>query len=98
MGEVMADTGGRPDKAERDALTVEVGYALCSAAFAALVLYGAIVGPALLFELPRFVEQLMGHAGLVLAPLLFVVRVVSVLVRFRRTGQPNQPGGTIPDS
>ncbi|MFI6654677.1 DUF6332 family protein [Streptomyces sp. NPDC050523] len=94
----MADSGGRRNKAERDALTVEVGYALCSAAFAALVLYGAIAGPALLFELPHLAESLLRRAALVLAPVLFAVRLVSVLVRYRQAGQPSQPGRTSPDS
>ncbi|MFG2792575.1 DUF6332 family protein [Streptomyces sp. NPDC048419] len=94
----MTDSGGRRNKAERDALTVEVGYALSSAAFAGLVLYGAIAGPALLFELPHLAESLLRLVALVLAPVLFAVRVVSVLVRYRRTGQPNQPGRTRPDS
>ncbi|MGY6018902.1 DUF6332 family protein [Streptomyces spinosirectus] len=94
----MADSGGRRNKAERDALTVEVGYALCSAAFAALILYGAIAGPALLFELPHLAESLLRHAALVLAPVLFAVRLVSVLLRYRQAGQPSQPGRTRPDS
>jgi hypothetical protein len=94
----MADSGGRRNKAERDALTVEVGYALCSAAFAGLVLYGAVAGPALLFELPHLAERLLRLVALVLAPVLFAVRVVSVLVRYRRAGQPSQPGRTRPDS
>ncbi|CAM5660902.1 MULTISPECIES: DUF6332 family protein [Streptomyces] len=95
----METYGGRRSQAERDAITVEIGYALCSALFAAAVLFGAVAGPALLFELPGSVELLLLRVGLVLAPLLFVARVVSVLVRFRREGaQPSQPGRTSPDS
>lgn len=95
----METYGGRRSQAERDAITVEIGYALCSALFAAAVLFGAVAGPALLFELPRSVELLLFRVGLALAPLLFVARVVSVLVRFRRDGaQPSQPGRTNPDS
>ncbi|MER6247030.1 MULTISPECIES: DUF6332 family protein [Streptomyces] len=95
----METYGGRRSQAERDAITVEIGYALCSALFAAAVLFGAVAGPALLFELPRSAELLLLRVGLVLAPLLFVARVVSVLVRFRREGaQPSQPGRTSPDS
>ena len=95
----METYGGRRSQAERDAITVEIGYALCSALFAAAVLFGAVAGPALLFELPRSVELLLLRVGLVLAPLLFVARVVGVLVRFRREGaQPSQPGRTSPDS
>ncbi|WP_069771975.1 DUF6332 family protein [Streptomyces sp. LUP30] len=88
----------RRSQAERDAITVEIGYALFSAAFAAAVLFGAAAGPALLFELPPTVEKLSLRTGLALAPLVFLVRVVSVLVRFRRDAQPSQPGRTSPDS
>ncbi|WP_020137053.1 DUF6332 family protein [Streptomyces sp. 351MFTsu5.1] len=95
----METYGGRRSQAERDAITVEIGYALCSALFAAAALFGAVAGPVLLFELPRSVELLLLRGGLVLAPLLFAARVVSVLVRFRREGaQPSQPGRTSPDS
>ena len=88
----------RRSQAERDAITVEIGYALFSAAFAAAVLFGAVAGPALLFELPPVAEKLSLRTGLVLAPVVFAVRVVSVLVRFRGGGQPSQPGRTSPDS
>ncbi|MFL4902493.1 DUF6332 family protein [Streptomyces sp. MMS24-I2-30] len=94
----MEAYGGRRGQAERDAITVEIGYALCSAAFAAAVLFGAVAGPALLFALPDTVEHVSLRTGLVLAAVLFVVRVVSVLVRFRQASQPSQPGRTRPDS
>jgi len=94
----METYGGRRGQSERDAITVEIGYALCSAAFAAAVLFGAVAGPALLFELPDTVELLLVRTGLVLAPVLFLARVVSVLVRFRTASQPSQPGRTSPDS
>jgi hypothetical protein len=80
-------------------MTVEIGYALVSAVFAAAVLFGAVAGPALLFELPYTLELLLVRTGLVLAPVLFVARVISVLVRFRQEpSQPSQPGRTSPDS
>ncbi|MFH0179706.1 DUF6332 family protein [Streptomyces cacaoi] len=94
----MSGYGGRRTQAERDAITVEIGYALCSAVFAAAVLFGAVAGPALLFELPDLAEKSLLRAGLALAPVVFVVRVVSVLVRLRTGGQPSQPGRTNPDS
>ncbi|MGC5038849.1 DUF6332 family protein [Streptomyces sp. DT190] len=94
----MTGHGGRRSQAERDAITVEIGYALCSAAFAAAVVFGAVAGPALLFDLPDTAETLLVNAGIVLAPLLFGARVVSVLLRFRTAGQPSQPGRTSPDS
>ena len=94
----MERDGRRRSQAERDATTVEIGYALCSAAFAAAVVFGAVAGPALLFHLPHVGRVVLLRAGLVLAPVLFVARVVHVLVRFRPGGQPSQPGRTRPDS
>ncbi|EFL30239.1 predicted protein [Streptomyces viridochromogenes DSM 40736] len=94
----MTHHGGRRTQAERDAITVEIGYAPCSAAFTAAVLLGAVAGPALLFGLPDTAELLLPRIGSVLAPVLFAARVVSVLVRFRSAGQPSQPGRTSPDS
>ncbi len=79
-------------------MTVEIGYALFSAAFAAAVVFGAVAGPALLFELPVTIEKVLLAAGTSLAPVLFVFRVASVLVRFRQAAQPSQPGRTSPDS
>ncbi|MEV5490744.1 DUF6332 family protein [Streptomyces bobili] len=108
----MTGYGGRRTQAQRDAITVEIGYALLSAAFAAAVLFGAVAGPALLFQLPDTVEKVLLRAGLLAMPVLFIVRVVSVLIRFpaphrightdgetgRPGGQPSQPGRTSPDS
>ncbi|MBT3162351.1 hypothetical protein HTV80_04400 [Streptomyces sp. Vc74B-19] len=93
-----AGGGGRRGQAERDAATVETGYALCSAAFAAAVVFGAVAGPALLFTLPGTVETLLVRGGAVLAGALFTVRTGYVLIRFRRAAQPSQPGRTSPDS
>ncbi|MFI6357616.1 DUF6332 family protein [Streptomyces sp. NPDC050743] len=89
--------GGRR-KARQDAATVEIGYALVSAAFAAAVLFGAVAGPALLFGLPPLLSKVLLRLGTAVAPVVFVARVVSVLVRFRRAAQPSQPGRTNPDS
>ncbi|MFG3015009.1 DUF6332 family protein [Streptomyces cinerochromogenes] len=90
--------GGRRTKAEQDAATVEIGYALVSAAFAAAVLFGAVAGPALLFDLPDLLSEVLLRLGTAVAPVVFMARVISVLVRFRQTAQPNQPGRTNPDS
>ncbi|MFF3331639.1 DUF6332 family protein [Streptomyces sp. NPDC002888] len=94
----MTTYGGRRSQAERDAITVEIGYALFSAAFAAAVVFGAVAGPALLLDLPDTPSRLLLRTGTVLAPVLFAARVVSVLLRFRRAAQPSQPGRTSPDS
>ncbi|MGY0065796.1 DUF6332 family protein [Streptomyces sp. QTS137] len=88
----------RRTQAERDAITVEIGYALCSAVFAAAVVFGAAAGPALLFTLPDASEGLLLGAGMVLAPVLFLVRVISVLTRFRAPARPGRPGRAKPDS
>ncbi|MDN3025743.1 DUF6332 family protein [Streptomyces sp. S.PB5] len=97
----MTGYGGRRDQAARDAVTVEIGYALFSAAFAAAVVFGALAGPALLFDLPPTVEKVLIRVGLGIAPVLFMARVISVLLRFRHEDaapQPSQPGRTSPDS
>lgn len=94
----MTGHGGRRTQADRDAVTVEIGYALCSAAFAALVVLGAVAGPALLFALPGAVETALVHSGSVLAALLFPARVAGVLLRFRRAARPGRSGRTGPDS
>lgn len=95
----------RRTAADRDAITIEIGYALLSAAFAAAVVFGAVAAPKVAFSAPYVVERgllLLASGG---AALVFVVRVVTVLRRFGRTqresrspGQPNQPGRTRPDS
>ncbi|MFJ8531964.1 DUF6332 family protein [Streptomyces sp. NPDC093591] len=101
----MTTYGGRRDQAERDAITVEIGYALCSAAFAAAVLFGAVAGPAFAFDLSAGARSTLVGAGATAAGVVFVARVVSVLVRFGRrkaagdeAAQPSQPGRTNPDS
>ncbi len=83
---------GRRTQADRDAITVEIGYALVSAAFAAAVALGAVAGPALLFELPDVVETWLLRGGTVLAALLFAVRTASVLAAFRRRGRSGRTG------
>ncbi|MFE2277592.1 DUF6332 family protein [Streptomyces sp. NPDC059454] len=94
----MTGYGGRRSQAGRDAITIEIGYALCSAAFAAAVVLGAVAGPALLFELPGAFETVLRRTGSLLATVLFAVRTVAVLVRFRRAAQPSQPGRANPGS
>ncbi|MFG3265768.1 MULTISPECIES: DUF6332 family protein [Streptomyces] len=86
----MTGYGGRRTQAQRDAITVEIGYALLSAAFAAAVLFGAVAGPALLFQLPDTVEKVLLRAGLLAAPVLFLARVVSVLIRFPEQRLPER--------
>lgn len=81
-------------------MTVEIGYAVFSAAFVAAVVLGAVSGPALLFDLPVLVKKTLITSGVLLAVALFAVRVVTVLVRFGRAAgaHPSHPGRTNPDS
>ncbi|MFJ5533710.1 DUF6332 family protein [Streptomyces sp. NPDC093261] len=103
----MENHGGRPlggrrrrTQAERDAITVEIGYALATAAFAAALLFGAVAGPVFAFGLAGTARHTLLVSGAIGAAALFTVRVVSVLVRLGRGagGQPSQPGRTSPDS
>ena len=104
---------GHRSQARRDAVTVEIGYALCSGVFLAAVAFGVVAGPAWAFGLSTAVQGTLIVCGATLGAVLFVVRVVSVLNRFARehdgtsggthdaTGggaQPSQPGRTNPDS
>ncbi|MFF0447553.1 DUF6332 family protein [Streptomyces sp. NPDC004609] len=96
---------GRRTQADRDAVTVEIGYALVSAVFVAAVAFGVIAGPKLMFAMPYAVERGLLLAGCTAAVLVFTVRVVTVLCRFSRGNrpggeppQPSQPGRTSPDS
>ncbi|WP_328557100.1 MULTISPECIES: DUF6332 family protein [unclassified Streptomyces] len=88
-------------QAQRDAVTVEIGYALASAAFVAAVAFGVVTGPALFLDLsPGFVRALVA-SGTTLATALFALRVATVLFRFHHHApapQPSQPGRTSPDS
>ncbi|MDF2268473.1 DUF6332 family protein [Streptomyces coacervatus] len=94
----MTEYGGRRNQAERDAITVEIGYALCSAAFAAAVVFGTVAGPAFVFDVSAAVRSVLLGSGATVAAVVFFARVVSVLMRFRRPDQPSQPGRTNPDS
>ncbi|MCN9240360.1 DUF6332 family protein [Streptomyces sp. RY43-2] len=92
MGSSGRTTGRaqRRSQAERDAITVEIGYALCSAAFAAALAFGAVAGPAFAFHLSGSTRHALVVSGAVVAAVLFVVRVVSVLLRFGRATSPTR--------
>jgi hypothetical protein len=88
-------------------MTVEIGYALVSAAFVAGLTFAGVLVPALfLFDPGPTVRLLLLPAAATAAALAFVLRVTHVLWRFpRREGieppapdQPGQPGRTSPDS
>ncbi len=95
----MEPDGVRRTQADRDALTVEIGYALLSAVFVAALAFGVIAGPKLMFTMPYTIERGLLVTGAAVAAALFVLRVVTVLWRFTPPSrQPSQPGRTSPDS
>ncbi|MEU6734162.1 DUF6332 family protein [Streptomyces physcomitrii] len=89
---------GRRGQRERDAITVEIGYALCSALLAAALVFGAVAGPTFVFALPDLAARLLRLGAIGLATAVFSLRVVFVLWRFTGRAQPSQPGRTRPDS
>ncbi|MFI8103379.1 DUF6332 family protein [Streptomyces sp. NPDC086023] len=84
--------GRRRTQADRDAITVEIGYALFSGAFAAALVFGAVAGPAFFFTLPRWAERALPLAGGALAATVFVLRITHVLWRFGRRGTDGTDG------
>lgn len=90
----------RRTQAERDANTVEIGFAL----FVATSLAGGTIlvigSPAFFFGVTSPREATLVRAGVIAGAVVFVVTLVAILVRHRRrtTRQPSQPGRTRPDS
>ncbi|MEU8679682.1 DUF6332 family protein [Streptomyces sp. NPDC048560] len=102
---------GRRSQEDRDAITVETGYALASATFVAAAAFAGITAPALVLDLSAAGERVLTTVGCSVAVLAFVARLVHVLWRFSRRSpgevslppsrqppQPSQPGRTSPDS
>ncbi|MEU0157477.1 DUF6332 family protein [Streptomyces sp. NPDC006261] len=89
--------GERRTQAERDAMTVEIGYALVSSAVLAGLTFAAASAPALLlFDPGRTARTMVLGLATAAAVLAFAVRVVHVLWRFpRREGR--RLGGPPPD-
>lgn len=85
-------TTERRSQAERDATTVEIGYALFSACFLAALVFAAIAGPAAVWELPQPVEKSLVVAGAGIAGVLGVLRVVHVLWRHGQRPETRPPG------
>ncbi|MCX5197147.1 DUF6332 family protein [Streptomyces sp. NBC_00249] len=83
---------GRRGSAERDAVTVEIGYAFVSACFAAALVFAAVYGAAPALGLSRAAHGFLEVAGGVLAGVVFLLRVVHVLWRFGRRGNPDARG------
>lgn len=100
-GDSERGNGGR--QARRDAVTVEIGFAVVTGALLAGALFCLLGAPVLLF--PSMAEG--ARHGLLLAASAaaavgFLGRVVRVLWRFPGTAeaapQPSRPGRTSPDS
>ncbi|AVZ71653.1 hypothetical protein SLUN_05045 [Streptomyces lunaelactis] len=90
---------GRRTQAERDAITVETGYALASGFLVGGLTFLGVAGPTMVFPMPPAAERGLVVGGAVAGAVVFVLRVVTVLWRFPRTPpQPSQPGRTSPDS
>ncbi|MFG2500992.1 DUF6332 family protein [Streptomyces sp. NPDC048441] len=89
---------GRRTQAQRDAATVEIGFALFVATSLAGAAFLAVTAANHLFGGSSPSQHTMHRIGAVVAATVFVVSVVTILVRHRRSRQPSQPGRTKPDS
>ncbi|MGW7198644.1 DUF6332 family protein [Streptomyces chryseus] len=87
---------GTRTRAQRDAMTIEIGYALLSAAVLAGLTFAAITVPWLLASPGP--DRAVLVAGGAPAVVVFVLRVVHVLRGYRGAPgtQPGQPGRTGP--
>ncbi|MFE2475866.1 DUF6332 family protein [Streptomyces sp. NPDC001194] len=74
----------RRTQADRDAITIEIGYAFVSGCVAAALTFGAVYGPALVFELSPTADAALKVAAGVLAGVVFLFRITHVLWRFAR--------------
>ncbi|KOU82779.1 DUF6332 family protein [Streptomyces virginiae] len=79
-------TTKRRSQAERDAIPVEIGYALLSACFLGALVFATIAGPTAVWDLPAGVDNVLRVGGLWVAGLLAVIRVVHVLRQHGRRG------------
>ncbi|MER5253034.1 MULTISPECIES: DUF6332 family protein [unclassified Streptomyces] len=89
---------GRRTQAQRDAATVEIGFALFVATCVAGAAFMAVTAPVHFFGVSSPSKNTLNRVGLIVAAVLFVVSVVTILVRHRRATQPSHPGRTRPDS
>ncbi|RST04989.1 hypothetical protein E2C00_03840 [Streptomyces sp. WAC05374] len=89
---------GNRTQAQRDAMTVEIGYALLTAAFLAAALFGLCAAPVLVLGLEGGAARGTLMVAAAVAGLGFVARVARVLWRFGAgpDGLPDRPGRTGP--
>lgn len=99
-------------QADRDAVTVEIGFALLTGALLAGAAFVTVCAPVLLLASGGGVGPGLLAVAAVVAGLVFIGRVVDVLWRFGRRAterevdgrrpvlpdQPSRPGRTSPDS
>ncbi|RPK81890.1 hypothetical protein EES46_28075 [Streptomyces sp. ADI98-10] len=81
---------GRESRWEKDALTVEIVFALVSGVLLALLVVGAVMLPALVWDLPQRVNSTLQVTGGVVALICAAWRMVRVLRRhdeYRRAGR-----------
>lgn len=78
---------GRRTQADRDAITIEIGYAFISGCFAAALVFGAVYGPALVFDVSPTASAVLTLAAGVLAGAVFLLRITHVLWRFGRRAE-----------
>lgn len=71
-------------QADRDAVTIEIVFAFVSGAFAAGLVFAALYGPALAFDLSPTTGRTLATVGGVLAATAFLLRIAQVLWRFTR--------------
>ncbi|MEU7279892.1 DUF6332 family protein [Streptomyces sp. NPDC045431] len=81
---------GTRTQAQRDAMTVEIGYALLTGVFVAAGLFCLVAAPVIAFDLDGGAERSVLVAAAGTACLGFVARVVHVLWRFGG-GRPSGP-------
>ncbi|UUS29871.1 MULTISPECIES: DUF6332 family protein [Streptomyces] len=83
-----------PDQMRRDAVTVEIGYAVVTGALLAAAVFCLVASPVLLLEPSRAVQRGLLVAASSAAGLAFAVRAVRVLWRFGRRhprrGRPDE--------
>lgn len=85
---------GPRSQAEREAVTVEITFALVSAGVLAGLAFLALASPALFGEGS---DAWLRH-GQWVGSSVFILRVLWVLVKWQQRRQPSQPGRTSPDS
>ncbi|MET9467596.1 DUF6332 family protein [Streptomyces sp. NPDC006544] len=82
---------GRRSEADRDAVTIEIVYALVSGGFAAALVFAALYGPAVAFDLSPTTAHTLAVAGGALAGVAFLSRVAHIL--WRHAGRREDEGG-----